>query len=304
MLRNTSMAFNSACSERPSPPTADSPPAWISDVGFLWRLLRTTWAWERNRSPRILQEHASLIILAVAHCALLALASLFIGQIAEPNAEVLIRSAICGWSNMTIVQLAQAKMPAGPGTDAFYVGANIFYNNARQYTRNCYEQSGLLTELGCNISMMPTLDSKINLNDSCPFQDRMCETSAMTLDTGFVDSNDHLGINSPPQNRIQIRKILCCAPILAERDYSTPWTTDSTPPIFPWDASDGGSNVTWKYYNLGPTAVEGFERPSTFSTINATASKRKILHHVVCSQSRPGGSSHFVAPSAPSSTTR
>ena len=124
--------------------------------------------------------------------------------------------------------------------------------------------------------MTPTLESKINITDPCPFQDGVCETAAMTIDTGYVDSNDHLGINSPRQNRIQFRKLLSCAVIPADRNYSTPWTTNSTPPLFPWDPNDGGSNVKWKYYNLGRASVLGIERPATFAIINSTASYDKI----------------------------
>lgn len=275
----------------------------LSDVGFVWRLLRTTWAWKRNQAPYVFRRHAPLISLAIVHCALIALAGLFIGQIAEHNAEVLVRSTICGWSNISTVQLAEEKLTALPGSDAFYITASIFYNNARQYTRNCYEQSGLLPELGCNIFMKPTLESTISTNDGCPFEDQMCEIPAMTLDTGFVDSNDDLGINSPPQNRIKYRKILSCAPMPAERDYSTPWTTNSTPPVFPWDAYGGGSDVMWKYYNLGPTTILGLERPTTFSTINSTASHGKVYTMLYVLRHFQEKLT-FAAPSGPSSTTR
>jgi len=46
--------------------------------------------------------------------------------------------------------------------------------------------------------------------------------------------------------------------------------------VFPWDPSDGGSDVLWKYYDLGPSSVLGFERPSTFWIINATPSFDKF----------------------------
>jgi hypothetical protein len=250
----------------------------LSDVGFLWRLLRTTWTWKRNKSPMIFWQQAPLIAFAIVHCAVFALASVFISQVAESNAEVVLTSPVCGWSNISIPRIVEQKLEASPAGDAFYVSARLLYNTAREYTRNCYELSGMSPSLGCNILMKPTLNSKVNTTDSCPFEDRVCETAAMTLDTGFLDSNDDLGINAPPHNRIQFRKVLSCAPLPAERDYSTPWTTNSTPPVFPWEANSAGSDVLWKYYNLGPASVMGFERESTFAIINATTTYEKFYN--------------------------
>jgi len=54
----------------------------------------------------------------------------------------------------------------------------------------------------------------------CPFDDSMCLGEVFTLDSGFVDSYEHLGINSAKEDRIQYRNQLICAPI-SVAGYST-----------------------------------------------------------------------------------
>jgi hypothetical protein len=265
----------------------------MSDVGFLWRLIRTTWAWKRFRSPRILRQQAPLIVLAIVHCAIIAVASVFISQIVQSGSDVLLSSSVCGWTDLNYIKLSEEKLTAMPGSDAFYISGRNFFGTCQQYARNCYGQTGLSPSLGCNSLVKPTHDSIVTFNDLCPFQDGVCETSALTLDTGIVDSNDDLGINSTPENRVQFRKVLSCAVIPADRDYSTPWITNSTPPMFPWDPSDGGSDVLWKYYNLGPQSFLGFERPSTFWTINSTTSYDKFYTMLYVPDPPPEANSRF-----------
>jgi len=148
------------------------------------------------------------------HCAIIAAASVLASQIAQSDAQVLLRSTICGWADIASVQLTAQKLIALPGSDAFYWSARFFYDSMRDYTRGCYQQSG--PSFVCNSLIKTMIDSKFTLNDPCPFQDGVCETPAITLDTGIVDSNDDLGINSPPQNRIQFCKILSCSVIPAD----------------------------------------------------------------------------------------
>jgi hypothetical protein len=243
----------------------------ISNTDFLWRLLKTTWAW-KNETALLIRRQGPLISFGVIHCAVIFVASLFISQLASSSSGVLLQPLTCGWIDLRVLQRAHDRLITSPGADAFYVTAKMLYGAAKDHSRQCYTQTALLDSPRCNEFIRPTIDSGVRYNDPCPFQDTMCDTPAITLDTGLIDSHVHLGMNAPPANRVQFRKVLSCAVIPADRDHSTGWTTNSTTPLFPWDPVGSGEGIGWKYYNLGPQNIMGVERPSTYWMTNVSNS--------------------------------
>ena len=91
-------------------------------------------------------------------------------------------------------------------------------NDAVNYAQQCYSPAGSRM-LDCNkftISRLPTEITEYNA--SCPFQDPICRTSKSNifLDTGLIDSNDHLGLNARKDDRVGWRTTLHCAPLQTE----------------------------------------------------------------------------------------
>lgn len=103
----------------------------------------------------------------------------------------------------------------------------------RAYADNCYGISQGVAQ--CNLFPSPAI-SYNTTRVSCPFGNNdsgisLCigdQGQALQLDTGLRDTNDLLGINAAPENRILIRKSLTCSPINAT-SYIT--TDNSTTPI-------------------------------------------------------------------------
>lgn len=251
----------------------------ISNIDFFWRTVKTTWTWKNKRKARkIASRQGPLIATAIVHCALVFAASILTSRLADSTGDVLLQSPICGWPDLKILQIASAKLTALPGADAFYVAAQALYGTARQYSRECYTQAVLLGSTGCNNFIKPTIDSIVRPDDSCPFQDAMCETSALTIDTGLLDSHEDIGINAPQASRIQFRKVLSCAVIPANRKFSSEWTINFTTPIFTWDPQGSGAGVSFKYYRLGAQRSLGIERPSTFWVSNLTGNYQQTYN--------------------------
>lgn len=52
----------------------------------------------------------------------------------------------------------------------------------------------------------------------CPFVESICRSNStnLILDTGFINTDTHLGINAPPEERLLMRHVLKCAPLLTE----------------------------------------------------------------------------------------
>jgi hypothetical protein len=122
------------------------------------------------------------------------MASLLTSRLADSNGEVLLQSSTCGWPDISAFQVAQEKITALPGADTFYVNARWFYDRAREYSREFYTQTALLDAPSCNSFIKSTVNSRARFNDSCPFQDGVCETPAIT---GIIDSHQHLGMSAP-----------------------------------------------------------------------------------------------------------
>lgn len=97
-----------------------------------------------------------------------------------------------------------------------------FFYTASNYVQQCYSQNSTgLTD--CNYFVTQRLPGYIDTAAPCPFNNTICrnDSSNIELDTGFIDSHTHLGINAPPDERIFFRRKLQCAPLVTE-GYNSP----------------------------------------------------------------------------------
>lgn len=87
-------------------------------------------------------------------------------------------------------------------------------DNAANYALQCYSDN-TISFLSCNRFITDKISTNIDLNAPCPFDASICRNDSgnLRLDTGFLDSNDHFGLNSPPDQRIRWRHVLHCAPL-------------------------------------------------------------------------------------------
>ncbi|KAI3326245.1 hypothetical protein HD806DRAFT_441210 [Xylariaceae sp. AK1471] len=93
--------------------------------------------------------------------------------------------------------------------------------NAANYAQQCYSNSS--GTLGCTGFIKSRIPSVVQLNAKCPFQEEMCRStrSNLFLDTGYINSHDHFGLNSPIDARVSFRTTLRCAPLVTEGYTST-----------------------------------------------------------------------------------
>lgn len=109
-----------------------------------------------------------------------------------------------------------------PGSFSAAVDASVRKaNTATNYAQQCYNFSnygGCSAGSPCNSFVVPRLALSQDTNAPCPFSDGICrnESSNIILDTGYIDSHDHLGINSPEKNRLLSRTVAHCAPLRTE----------------------------------------------------------------------------------------
>ncbi|KAH8883188.1 hypothetical protein GQ53DRAFT_847088 [Thozetella sp. PMI_491] len=182
--------------------TADS---GIVDFGDLY------WTWRRSAGTPLLRILPTLICAVICTCAF-AVASTFSSQVSTGiGNEVLIDGAQCGLIN----SINSGTVPANVSAmSSARIARQI--NNAANYVQQCYtSDTGRSSVFDCTSYVAGRLPAITNSKATCPFKDGICRsnTSNLILDTGYIDSHVHLGVNAPPDMRILFRNVYQCAPL-------------------------------------------------------------------------------------------
>lgn len=181
-----------------------------SPLSSLWTLSQLIWKWRRV-ADRLLARAMPVITLALLCAAAFTLAGGFSSQLSTGiSNEVLLDGSRCG-----IVD------PRGNGSKmAMMTHTSNQMFNAANYAQQCYSVN-TSRAFDCTKFVQPTLTSIIDRNAPCPFEDSICRSnvSNIYLDTGHIDTNKFLGINSPATQRILFRSTLRCAPLVTQ-NYS------------------------------------------------------------------------------------
>ena len=92
------------------------------------------------------------------------------------------------------------------------------YTAYLNYASQCYSTASASQSEACRPYVKPRLSYSVVKNASCPFQDGMCiyKSGNILLDTGYLDSLQDFGINTPPSLRFSFRMTLQCAPIVTQ----------------------------------------------------------------------------------------
>jgi hypothetical protein len=93
-----------------------------NNVGFLWRLMRITWAW--RSVPGSTSRTLPLLTIAVVHMVLVAVASIFTSRIAISNGAVLLRPNNCGWPPIVFLNLQDLNTDQLAPDEAVFYGAH------------------------------------------------------------------------------------------------------------------------------------------------------------------------------------
>ncbi|KAI1147455.1 hypothetical protein F4825DRAFT_471560 [Nemania diffusa] len=162
------------------------------------------WNHRKNRNKvRLILATLVALICSAAFTA----ASGFSSQISsQAGPEVLVRSLNCG-SDIDITKDGQYPLLST-------VAEKI--NAAADYARQCYsdDNNGIKT-VDCRRFVRKRLDSHIDSRAGCPFQDEVCrlKNANVRVDSGYMDSRDDLGLNSPLDDKVLVRNVIHCAPL-------------------------------------------------------------------------------------------
>ncbi len=180
------------------------------ESGF-WVFSQLYWAWCRSGSATYSLLRTLPVILSAVFCiCAFAVTSGFSSRVSTGiGNEVLIDGTNCG-----LIELAAAASFESIALRTVNVAR--LANNAANYAQQCYlfnsSGSGMFD---CTSFVENRLPATINDQAPCPFKNGICRSnnSNLLLDTGYIDSHEHLGLNAPENERIQIRNVYQCAPL-------------------------------------------------------------------------------------------
>ncbi|KLU91505.1 hypothetical protein MAPG_10023 [Magnaporthiopsis poae ATCC 64411] len=217
-----------------------------------WVLIKLAWTW-RGKARGVAGGTAVLVPISVLFVAFIAGMSILSSRIQLINSDVLLTGQECGRVPPLTVN-EDGKWSPTEGQAALTM-LKWSYERATEYGQNCYGPATSPDDPeppSCRDFPLTRVPMSIRVGVPCPFGDGVCAepSGAITLDTGLIDSNDHLGVNSPPGDRIKYQKIMTCSPIRAE-NYSSPWMAKPPRDSGLSDAATA-AGVFYKTYNLGP----------------------------------------------------
>ncbi|KAI0195885.1 hypothetical protein F4808DRAFT_474493 [Astrocystis sublimbata] len=191
------------------------------------------WAW--RHSSRVFLHVLPSFLAALFCLSAFTVAGGFSSQISSSaGTEVLLNGSACGMGG-------EAK-------------------SALNYVQQCYTNSTGLMD--CNAYATERIPTYVNYDSPCPFNTSICRTDSANihLDTGFVDSHHHLGVNAPQNERILSRQIVQCAPLMTN-GYRMP-------------NKEGGENYT--LYDYGPLLLSNGNPKYTYKVKSV---QQQYSHH-------------------------
>lgn len=173
-----------------------------SNIGTLWDLTKVMWYW--RSTARSFARSFPLLALALSHACLFTAAAFFSSQVASTSNLVLLqRDPACGYLMYpdqldTIDETKQAT--------EWYIANKANAQWALSYIDQCYGPNASTSTTMCNTLVHRTLNVSSSTVD-CPFPNAtMCRDNAVQVDSGLLNSAEHLGINSNPRDSIDYRR--------------------------------------------------------------------------------------------------
>jgi hypothetical protein len=165
-----------------------------SASAYLWSVMKLSWGW-KGKARHAFGRTLALVLIATTQIVAFALAAFFSSRIASSDRPVLLSNKdSCGYFGNDVSNID------------FMVSSRRTAEWALNYARECYID-------GVDSSLCNTFTTqKFGLgmrNVPCPFQDpSICfetQEGALQLDTGFLNSAEHFGINSRREHSFDYR---------------------------------------------------------------------------------------------------
>ena len=170
------------------------------------------WVWRKHTQAQPMKRILPLITYTLTTLCAFTLAGLFSSQVSTSMGnEVLLSGTNCGIPIMSSNSTKDIWAYFLP----YEVQRLVF---SADYAQACYGNNA--DNKDCSTFLQKNLPWTSKHDIDCPFPgyDKICRSNStnLRLDTGYINSNFHLGINSPSEDRFLYRNIVECAPLNTE----------------------------------------------------------------------------------------
>lgn len=199
------------------------------------------------------------MLVAIIHFGVFAMAAVLSSRIYRTSDEVLVRSKSCGYLDLPNGNISDFGAQDLEKTVVSFINQRSTADWSLDYSRKCYGGSNEGAE--CNVFAVPSINSTWEMVP-CPFDNSMCvnpDQGAIQVDSGRINTDRHLGINSQRTKSIDYRKVLTCAPLKTQGFTRTVPATDSNVP-----------GDTYIHYYYGQSTVDS--RPAYSYTYDVASS--------------------------------
>ena len=186
----------------------------VSDSTTAWDLIRLGWCW-RSHAPQARTRTCKLTTFPILHMSLFGAASLLSSKFYSTSAEIRISSNSCGFLNIAPGTFKTWNDTLWSEDGAELVALRTKAGWSLDYAKNCY---GSTQNLQCGDFAVRNLPSETSTAE-CPFIANgvpLCSDPILgtnQIDTGYINTNTHLGINSKKSDAIDYRRVTTCAPL-------------------------------------------------------------------------------------------
>lgn len=184
----------------------------VTNTATMWELAKLAWYWQsiaRRGKRRIFR----LMLVGFIHFGIFAMAAVLSSRMYKTSDEVLVRSNSCGYLNLPSGNQSDLDRGDVEQMVVSYINQRTTADWSLDYARKCYGGSNNGAE--CNILAVPSINSTWE-NVGCPFDRSICvdpDQGAIRVDSGRINTDSHLGINSLSKDSLDYRKVLTCAPL-------------------------------------------------------------------------------------------
>lgn len=242
-----------------------------SPESALMSLALLVWSWRRRGTQRHLYGVSLLIMFVVICISSFVVAGSFSSRIStDVGNEVLLRPNHCGF-------IHNSQTAAGNTLMTSYLHQRI--STAMNYADQCYEKEPGSSMVECKRFIVPKLPSSVHSTAGCPFQESLCRSnnSNLLLDTGYIDSREHLGLNTPDSQRFQQRQVLHCAPLKVEGYEKRVISSNQTFVTYNYGSMIGGSKSNTTLVEESTYQAEDVEMQYRYNMVSIWGKDFKLV---------------------------
>lgn len=198
-------------------------------------------------------DNIALSAWALANFVAFLAAGILSSRVANTTPDVLLQSTHCGrWWKFGFggslgFTANNAKQFQETGLEAGAV-ENLHFTSS-QFRSTCYEDDNPKPREGCLPFVRNPISWTSTMGSACPFGDGICSHDTFTIESEWIESGRHLGINTDTDDQVTMQMRKSCSPLKAD-GYTKPYDSENISKLIDLSKMEW-SRPMWKNFLAG-----------------------------------------------------